>query len=338
MGQVSHQGSQGNGTEPLPWYQNLSEPKAFGVKNLPINSELHQLFEEQDFATASVHAADLESVQNLQPLNLESASTLSVAIPTDREAASPLINQSFGGRSTSPWRLQVAPNFFIPLEDGGEDFSESVNYSLRFEAWNLYNNVILFIEPAYLERGLTETVSLDVPASLQNQVSSQFQTELDSQYFTLDVGLGYRFFEQSSNNPLGRTSEFDLPPVSFDILAGARVIFSWNDVTATSNLGQTATASRQQTWAEPLVGGRLRWNVSDQVALLFDGEVSGFGIGDLSFSWKAGGAVDWKFAGNTSLLAGYQVSGFDYTLRSGGNSLRYDMLSHGPYLSVLFRF
>ena len=315
------------------------KPPELDVINSSIHSRFTQPLEDLSSSTISVLATDLKPSLG-QPSPWHQAETLHPSVQTSSalEEKSPLISQSTGGRATSPWRLQLAPNFFIPVEDGGEDFSESVNYGLRFEAWNVYSNVILFIEPSYLERGLTETIFLDVPASIQNQVTSAFRTDLDSQYLTLDVGLGYRFFEQSTNNPLSRITEFDLPPVSFDVMAGARIILSWNDVTATSNLGQTATSSEQLTWAEPLLGARLRWNISDQVALWLDGDVSGFGIGDLSFSWKARGAIDWMFSGNTSLIAGYQVSDFDYTLTSGSYSLQYDIFSHGPYLGLLFRF
>lgn len=248
------------------------------------------------------------------------------------------LSQRADGEQPSFWRLKFTPNLFIPVSDGGSNFNETINYGGRFEAWNTANNVTLFIEPSYRERGLLQTVGRDVPPQLQNQIPSEFRLDLDSQFLNVDLGLGYRFFDRVGTSPSNLASEFDIPQVAFDIMAGARLFFTWKEITGTTNLGQSATRSRQQTWAEPLVGANLRWNMSDQAAFLLNGDVSGFGIGDLSFSWRARAALDWKFSGDTSLLVGYQVSDFDYTITSGGDSLRYDIFAHGPYVGLTFRF
>lgn len=256
--------------------------------------------------------------------------------PASGAIESPLqVSQATESSPLESWRFKVLPNLFIPLDEGGSTFSESINYGLRLEAWNVDHNVTFFIEPSYRSRGYEDALANVVNSG---RVPSDFVIEVDSDFWTVDVGLGYRFYDTSANPPAALTTEFDLPPVTFDLMAGARLFVTWNELEVNSNQNQLATLSRQQTWAEPLIGGRLRWNISDQVALLAEGEASGFGLGDLSFSWSAKAAVDWMVSGNTSLIAGYEISDFDYTVTSGNNSLRFDTTSHGPYVGLLIRF
>lgn len=317
---------------------NDDEPKT-SAKGLSSMSQLPQ-WSRASSASVSVSAADLNSAFIPSGLTATTFETLKPGfdLAQPRVNAEPSLTQNPGTDQMSFWRLGFTPNVFIPVEDGGRDFSETLSYGARFEAWNVASNITLVIEPSYRERGLTQTIIRDVPPQLQNQIPSEFGLDLDSQFFNIDLGLGYRLFDRSRTTPTHLATEFDIPSFSFDVMAGARLFFTWNDITGTTNLGQTATRSRQQTWAEPLVGGQLRLNLSDQAALLVSGDVSGFGIGDLSFSWRAKGAIDWRFAGNTSLLLGYQVSDFDYTITSGNDSLRYNILAHGPYVGLKLRF
>ena len=318
----------------------LASPSEVETKRIPTDLNFGEWFVKTSPPLVSVLAVDLAtsaSQVGWEELPLKTQ-PVQLAPGTSVDGTGPYLSQSTGRNEPSLWQLNFMPNVFFPVSDGGSNFNENITYGARFEAWNVANNVMFFIEPSYRDRGLIDTVVVDVPPPLQNRIPSEVRLDLDSQYLNVDVGLGYRFFDRVGTPPSKLATEFDIPEISFDIMAGARLFFSWNEVSAATNLGQTASASRQQTWAEPLVGARLRWNISDQVAFLLDGDVSGFGIGDLSFSWRAKGTLDWMFSGDTSLVAGYQVSEFDYTLTSGNNSLRYDILSHGPYLGLLFRF
>ncbi|NJL46529.1 MAG: hypothetical protein HC929_02140 [Leptolyngbyaceae cyanobacterium SM2_5_2] len=89
--------------------------------------------------------------------------------------------------------------------------------------------------------------------------------------------------------------------------------------------------------AEPVIRGRLRWNTSDDLALLLDADVSGFGLSDsFTWSWSALAALEWLFSGNTSLTAGYQINYIDFQTNGGSNQL--NLTAHGPYLGFTFRF
>ncbi len=82
-----------------------------------------------------------------------------------------------------------------------------------------------------------------------------------------------------------------------------------------------------------MIGGRGRWNLSDNLAILAVANFSGFGIGtNISIESYAG--IDWLFSGNTSMTATYRLNYINYDEHDSG----LDLFQHGPSLGVKFRF
>jgi hypothetical protein len=202
------------------------------------------LVREADFAgPVTWDASDLNTPRTL-------VLSFAPASDSDPAEAEGYLSQRSGGDEPSFWQLNLTPNVFIPVSDGGRNFNETINYGGRFEAWNTANNVTLFIEPSYRERGLLQTIVRDVPPQLQNQIPSEFRSDLDSKFLNVDLGLGYRFFDRVGTSPSSLASEFDIPQVSFDIMAGARLFFTSNTITGTTNLGQTMQPTNPNQFTE----------------------------------------------------------------------------------------
>ena len=137
-----------------------------------------------------------------------------------------------------------------------------------------------------------------------------------------------------------------------DIFGGGRLWWQRADadllLTAGVTLaGFTTTGSRafsgagDVTWIDPIVGIRLRHQLSPGHELVLSGDVGGFGAGS-EFSWQAIGAYSFDFAktssGVWSGMIGYRALYVDFSKGSGTTLYEYNMLQHGPIMGLSLRF
>jgi hypothetical protein len=256
-----------------------------------------------------------------------------------------------------PWRFSFEPFFYLPFGANGDVTVRGINAPInagigdifdaivndlnfaafgRVEAWN--GPWGIFFSGAYTNLGTGRTADIPVPPVLQ-QVGLPPQASVSAatgtSFVQLDLGGAYRFGDGNLPAAL-RTAdtEFDLGPFVFDALAGVRLYSFNNDLVLTGPLGNQFEFSQSRTIVEPMIGGRARWNLSHNLAALASANMSGFGIGNLTFSASGFAGIDWLFSGNTSLLASY---GFTYLNYSSGSS-GLDLFTHGPRVGVKFRF
>lgn len=120
------------------------------------------------------------------------------------------------------------------------------------------------------------------------------------------------------------------------------------DLSGTVNVGDlTRTADRtfaangDVSWVDPVIGMRVRHQLSPQLDLSISGDIGGFGAGS-KFSWQALGLVSYEFARGSdvswSAMLGYKALSVDYAQGSGLNQYVFDMVIHGPILGVVARF
>lgn len=169
----------------------------------------------------------------------------------------------------------------------------------------------------------------------------EFDVEADLTYqqAIFDLGVGYRTKIGNKDNPQEKPDAF------FDIIAGLRVQYLKqsldidietenpnDDLEFDTDLGQ------DETWVEPLLSARIFYNISNKVGLGSRFDISGFGIDELSLTWRVNTGIDWMFAKNTSFKAGYSVFGIDYETGEGEDEFGLDQLQHGPFIAFTFRF
>ncbi|MBD2425877.1 hypothetical protein H6G62_07810 [Phormidium sp. FACHB-1136] len=268
-----------------------------------------------------------------------------------------LLTQATDSADEIPWRFSIEPFFYVPFGANGDvtvrGISAPINAGIsdtfstivndlnfaafgRFEAWK--GPWGIFFGGAYVNLGTGQTATIPVPPALQ-QVGLPPQATLSAaagtSFVQLDLGGAYRFGDSNLATAL-RTAdtEFDLGPFVFDALAGVRFYSFNNNLVLTGPLGNQFEFDQSKTSFEPMLGGRARWNLSHNLAALAGGSMSGFGLGDLTFSAAGYAGVDWLFSGNTSLLASYGFTYLDYTSGNSGVNL----FTHGPNIGVKFRF
>ena len=265
--------------------------------------------------------------------------------------------QAASSTDEMPWRFSFEPFFYLPFGANGDITVRGINAPINAGIGDTFDTIVndlnfaafgrveawkgpwgLFFSGAYANLGTGQTADIPVPPNLQ-QAGLPPQVSIDAaagtSFLQLDLGGVYRFGD--GNLPMAlRTadSEFDLGPFIFDALAGVRLYSFNNDLVLTSDLGNRFEFSQSSTVVEPMVGGRARWNLSHNLAALASANMSGFGIGDLTFSAAGFAGIDWLFSGNTSLLTSYGFTYLDYS--SGSSGL--DLFTHGPRIGVKFRF
>lgn len=153
---------------------------------------------------------------------------------------------------------------------------------------------------------------------------------------------GYRIVD----NPIGEPSEHR--KFTLDGFGGVR--FTSLDVDATFTASTTVTlpngtvlqpsASREKSdsedWAEPFVGLRMGWDISEGWSLMVRGDVGGFGAGS-DFAWQAVAGIGYRWRFKTwdfALFGGYRALSQDYS----NGDFTWDMTVHGPILGMQFTF
>ncbi len=88
-------------------------------------------------------------------------------------------------------------------------------------------------------------------------------------------------------------------------------------------------------WVDPVIGGRLRLDLSDRHFLRIMGDVGGFNWGDASkFTWQGWAMLGRRVKKNWTIEAGYR--GLGITREKSGN--RMDLVYHGPVFGASYRF
>lgn len=175
-------------------------------------------------------------------------------------------------------------------------------------------------------------------AKLAQIIPSSFESDVQVQAWNVDLAGAYRFYNSSQVNPKGVATEFDLGPYLLDIMAGVRLAGVSGDLDITTNLGGEGDFSRSVTTVKPLLGTRLRYNLSPRLAAVIAGSIAGFDIGNLGLNWEILGGLDWMFSGNTSMGLGYRFAYLKYKSGSGSDAFEVSASNNGPYLTFTFRF
>jgi len=120
---------------------------------------------------------------------------------------------------------------------------------------------------------------------------------------------------------------------TLDVMAGARAWILDTELEFKPGILPGATVSHSTAFADPLIGFRARYSLSDKFSLSLAGDVGGFGVSS-NVTWQAFGGFEWHFAQHWTALAGYRALGLDIEKRQ----IKIDAVFHGPVLGISYRF
>jgi opacity protein-like surface antigen len=120
---------------------------------------------------------------------------------------------------------------------------------------------------------------------------------------------------------------------TLDVMAGARAWIIDTELQFKGGILPGADVSHSTSFADPLIGFRARYYLSDKFSLSLLGDVGGFGASS-HVTWQAFGGFEWRFAEHWTALAGYRALGLDIEKRQ----IKIDAVFHGPVLGISYRF
>ncbi len=120
---------------------------------------------------------------------------------------------------------------------------------------------------------------------------------------------------------------------NLDVMAGLRVWSVETDIGFTGGPLDGVSASDSETWVDPLVGIKGKYNFTPNIYLTGWGMVGGFGASS-KIMWDVMGGLGYAFNDTFSVVAGYRGMGVDYK----NDGFVYDVVQHGPMFGGVIRF
>jgi hypothetical protein len=126
------------------------------------------------------------------------------------------------------------------------------------------------------------------------------------------------------------------PELTIEAMAGARYTYLRSRVefaAAGPLVGVQRTIDESKNWIDPIVGGRVLWNLHKSWQVNFEADIGGFGAGS-DFSSNLNAGVFYRITDWLLLWGGYRGLYTNYDK----NDFKFDAWIHGPYLGVGFEF
>jgi hypothetical protein len=241
----------------------------------------------------------------------------------------------YQGTTENGWSFTIVPFYaWLPGQRGTTGLL-GTNTKLDLTPIDYLNNLSGFLDAldglymgaGELRRGdfgfLYDLYYMDIASSAT--IESDFTTG------TVDVGFGQTMATLAGSYRVHQTKKG-----YFDMLAGLRIRDINLDVGVVLNLGSiisvTSTASDGDTWVDPIIGGKGRFNINEN--LYFSGWtlIGGFGAGS-HFIWDAWGILGYQTKDWLDVFVGFRAEGTNY--QSG--AFIWDIIQYGPMLGVKFK-
>jgi len=159
------------------------------------------------------------------------------------------------------------------------------------------------------------------------EVSSLDEIDIAFVNGALDVA-----FQQTTTTLAGSYRLVQTDDAHFDVLAGARI---WDiDVNVGLDLNIIALSARDgDKWVDPLIGGKGRIDLTENLYLSGWAMIGGFGVGS-DFMWDVWGTAGYEISGWLDAYAGFRAMGTRY--ESG--SFEWDIVQYGPTIGAALKF
>ena len=123
----------------------------------------------------------------------------------------------------------------------------------------------------------------------------------------------------------------------FELIFGVRYTELDGTVEVRTQLFGDFEGDGDESWVDPLVGGRMILPIGQRWQFIGRGDVAGFGIGS-DFTWNAVAVFSVKATEMLSFQFGYRAMDIDYDDGDGTDESAFDALLSGPVGAVTFRF
>lgn len=220
--------------------------------------------------------------------------------------------------------------------------SSDWNFMIAPYAWVTWTNGNVIIN------NLTSDINL-TPEDIKNVLDSalMFHAEanknkwtwmIDLVYFKLSANLSSNIFTfEQTNVDLGGFYQLMIKRLHQchlmgEIYAGGRYWHMKTELSSLSNL-----VNRTQEWLDPIIGFRLIYCIRDKWQLVGYGDIGGFGWVS-HFTWQLRATAIYKFNPYIGLGAGFRALKVNYSTSDHNTKFKYDAVSYGPLIGIVFTF
>ncbi len=127
---------------------------------------------------------------------------------------------------------------------------------------------------------------------------------------------------------------------TIEALAGARYIYLRDKIEAQivrPSGTRMLTLQGKQEWVDPILGGRISWNLSDNWTVGFRADVGGFFLSS-EITWNLDATARYRITKWLNLDGGFRALYEDHESGSGLNKFKYAAWMYGPWLGVGVEF
>jgi hypothetical protein len=244
-----------------------------------------------------------------------------------------------GEVSADGWQFSVAPYVWGVMINGDatiagattsvdtniieiiEDSDSIVALQGHFEV--MKGNFGAYVDGTYMDLNIKSNVG---PVDL----------DTDTQVILADFTAFYRVLDR----PLDAApSDDEDRRLNVDVIAGARYTSLEVDLGVSAG-GISTTLENGKNWWDPIVGGRIKYDLTDRLFVFSRSDIGGFGAGS-DFTWSGLGMLGYRFelfGAPAMVLGGYRALYTDYEEGSGLNKFAWDIWIHGPIIGLNVRF
>jgi hypothetical protein len=181
------------------------------------------------------------------------------------------------------------------------------------------------------------------------QFGAMLYAEAIKGFWTFSSDLTYMKLQSDVSNELV-SGNVEIKQLAWE-LAGMRALAPWfelglafqlNHIKSDVNLLITTSGGQQQkgseideSWVDPSVLTRVKFDLSKKWFFQFRGNIGGGGIGS-DLYWQLQSYFGYRFSKLFQLSAGYRIIYIDYETGSGNDRFVYDMTTFGPVIRFGF--
>lgn len=198
-------------------------------------------------------------------------------------------------------------DFHIPFSQVLENFNGGAE--VHIEAG--YGPITLMFDPTFLK--LKQDVGDD---------TNYFQGTMTSKEYLIDGGVFYQIAQNCFANGQYMT---------FELLGGGRYIGSDNDI----DFDRGFSLSSNVEYLAPIVGARIKYQLSTQTHLWLRGDVGGFGVDNVNNTWSSTLGIGYNINPNFEIGAAYRVLKIDV---DASHNSEVNAYLYGPEIGFSFNF
>ena len=275
----------------------------------------------------------------------------SLAMGTTERVWAQETDKSTPAKGEDGWRFLIAPYIWLTAIQGHAEGKRGNKVDINVDLGDVIHLIdnIKFIfmgrieiekgrwgfifDGAYLKLGGSEDIvairDTRFPILVPPTVPIQGNVEMTMEMSIMQAALSYDVYR--STKFVGKK-----PELTIEAMAGARYTYLRNRLESEAAGFLTANQrmiDKSKNWIDPIIGGRLLWNLHKNWQVNLEADIGGFGAGS-DFSSNLNLGVFYRITDWLLLWGGYRGLYTNYDK----NHFKFDAWIHGPYLGVGFEF